>query len=372
MEDSRKPLEESRPVLRRKRRRQRRKRSSNSEAPLSPHCHHSALADKSSDYEDIWGTSPGDSHDDEADEEGEDEEETPIDPRPVVLAHEEDTTLSERCCSMSSGRSSVSTMEKPASDHPISSPTSRSLTSSPEQLVDLIEPEVTIEPPESFQEERKSITIIEIRHSPVPIEAENDDCGGPEDKENNVPEPPALVILAEDAMIAVRRRSCSSNESNNNSRNNSRRTSPLYSEPADAIPPNQQPPPSWTKKQQQQLGRPLPQPPASGVTASMDFQTFTKDGYVRCTLPPLPQSSSSTTIHPNRVTVLPSITSSGPMNNRSKQVVMPKPPRQIPAVTVRDPPPAAVYLPTATEDDSLTIQVRKSIRGLEIIRRINM
>lgn len=382
-------VDERRPVLRRKRRRQRRKRSSSSTSsavPPSPHCHHSSLADKASDYEDIWGTSPGDSQDEEVEEaEGDDDATGSPVARPAQLAHEEDTALSERCCSMSSNRSSNSTLEKAtsaSSDHRADDdnglPASRSLTSSPELMSSL--PVERIEPPELFQEERRSITIIEIRHSPVRLEKAEKEEGDEEeveqvvivrpeteDKENDIPEPPLVNLNEEPSTVSLRRRTAScSSSTESGSRDNSRRTSPLYSEPADAIPPQLQPPPAWLKKQQQK--RPLPQPPfstsnTSTTATTMDFQTFTKDGYVRCTLPALTQSSFSST-NP-RVTVLPPL--AGGLNNKSKQVVMPKPPRQLPTSSFsRDQhdqprahalPSSVVYLPTATEDDSLTIQV---------------
>ena len=254
-------------------------------------------------------------------------------------------------------------------------------------------PEHHIDPPELFQEEsmsgkRKSITIVEIRHDQeqkIETQWKESDEMKPlaEDKEN-IPEEEEeeeKTLVEEPLIVAVRRRSCSSNEG---SRDNSRRTSPLYSEPADAIPPSQQQA-AWMKKQQQNQ-RPLPQPPPLSVsivpttttsssatvptTPTMDFQTFTKDGYVRCTMPALTTKSNP------RVTVQPSL--SAGLNNKSKQVSMPKPPRQLPhtvasSAALPSLPPAAAkpplppssssvfYLPTATEDNSLTIQVNRVI-----------
>ena len=321
-----------RPVQRRRKPRRRR-----STAPLSPHCHHSSLADKASDYEDIWGTSPGASHDEDEDDD--------IDPRPVVLlANEEDTALSDRpeeeeeeeeireddSISKSSSNSTLEKMTSASSDRPDEIPASRSISSSPEPAI--LDETEEIRPPSPFQQteeeeekpQRLSVTIIEIRNSPTMEMQEVDN-------KENVPD------IVE---VPVRRRaSCSSTESRGEA--NSRRTSPLYSEPADALPPQL----AWKNSSQQ--GRPLPLPPGSN-----DFTTFTKDGYVRCTLPTQNQSNAP------RVNVLPP---TGQRNNRGKQIVMPKPPRP-PANTVtaaveqRKAFPSTIYLP-APGDDSITIQV---------------
>ncbi|XP_057367843.1 protein sprint-like [Daphnia carinata] len=322
-----------------RRRKPRRRRST---APLSPQCHHSSLADKASDYEDIWGTSPGASHDEDADE-GYDPP-----PRPVILANEEDTALSDRpedeICHenySATSSSSNSTLEKMTSVSPERRP---SISSGPESLVDVIEPE-EIKPPSPFQEEpqRLSVTIIEIRNNPVPeIDHQQEDKiqMQVENKENAEPDTSEIVALVR------RRTSCSSTESRGET--NSRRTSPLYSEPADALPPEL----AW---KHQQPGRPLPVPPFPSVPTT-DFSTFTKDGYVRCTLPSLTPSQSNP-----RVNVLPP-TGQRPIsnNNRGKQVVMPKPPTGSSITTSlpieqRKAFPSVIYLP-APGEDTVTIQ----------------
>ena len=344
-----------------RRRKPRRRRST---APLSPHCHHSSLADKASDYEDIWGNSPGASHDEDEDVEDP--------PKPVVLANEEDTALSDkpededaemveiRDDNISSvSTSSNSTLEKmtsASSDRRLS--ISRSLSSSPEpeSLVDVhVEPE-EIKPPSPFQQkeeeeepQRLSVTIIEIRNSPA-IEIEEQQVVQEnhkiqivqENKENAMPE------LTEVALVR-RRTSCSSTESREEI--NSRRTSPLYSEPADALPAQI----AWKKSQQQ--GRPLPLPPPFPPSSNTsDFTTFTKDGYVRCTMPSLTQSQSNP-----RVNVLPPAGQRSTINNRIKQIAMPKPPippqtTKSSAIEQRKAFPSVIYLPSPG-DDSITIQV---------------
>lgn len=378
---------EKRPVMRRKRRRQaRRSRPASAQPPESPHCHHSSLADKASDYEDIWNTSPGD---DDDDDEGEDAAggggAEPSDVVLIRLASVEDTAnLSEpserRKSSASSASSTTSSADEYKATTPASSdgairsggasPVSRSLTSSPERPPPAESlPEATdveqIEPPESIQEEsckakRKSITIVEIRHD------------SPEDKEN-IPEEKApeqsqsVPLELTESAPAIRRRS------SNSSNDGSRRTSPLYSEPADALPPSQQHQTAWMKNSVGGTRRPLPPPPPPSVpppastTTTMDFQTFTKDGYVRCTLPALSAKPPS---QPPKVSSLPPMSS-----GKGKQVSLPKPPRQLPrsfasaslpSPASHAPPPSVFYLPTATEDNSLTIQVtpKKSIRWI--------
>lgn len=356
-------IEEQPPIIKKevkrhvqRRRKPRRRRST---APLSPHCHHSSLADKASDYEDIWGTSPGASHD-----EGEDADEGyDPPPRPVILANEEDTALSDRpedeICHenySSTSSSSNSTLEKMTSVSP-DRRQSPSISSSPgpESLVDVIEPE-EIKPPSPFQQkeepQRLSVTIIEIRNSPVleidrqPIQEDKIQMQV-ENKENAEPDTTEIVALVR------RRTSCSSTESRGET--NSRRTSPLYSEPADALPPEL----AWKHKQQ---GRPLPVPPFPSAPTT-DFSTFTKDGYVRCTLPSLTASQSNP-----RVNVLPP-TGQRPIvnNNRGKQVTMPKPPVPSTGSTTgssittslpieqRKAFPSVIYLP-APGEDSITIQ----------------
>jgi hypothetical protein len=240
---------------------------------------------------------------------------------------------------------------------------SRSLSSSPEpeSSVDAqVEPEEEIKPPSPFQQEeeqvepqRLSVTIIEIRNSPA-IEIEEQVVSSldnhkiqtvqvQENKENAVPE------LTEVALVR-RRTSCSSTESREET--NSRRTSPLYSEPADAVPAQL----AWKKSQQ--AGRPLPLPPPFPPSSNpSDFTTFTKDGYVRCTLPSLTQSQSNP-----RVNVLPPTGQRSTVNNRIKQIAMPKPPLPPPqssktlGIENRKAFPSVIYLP-APGDDSITIQV---------------
>jgi hypothetical protein len=235
---------------------------------------------------------------------------------------------------------------------------SRSLSSSPEpeSLVDVhVEPE-EIKPPSPFQQkeeeeepQRLSVTIIEIRNSPA-IEIEEQQVVQEnhkiqivqENKENAMPE------LTEVALVR-RRTSCSSTESREEI--NSRRTSPLYSEPADALPAQI----AWKKSQQQ--GRPLPLPPPFPPSSNTsDFTTFTKDGYVRCTMPSLTQSQSNP-----RVNVLPPAGQRSTINNRIKQIAMPKPPippqtTKTSAIEQRKAFPSVIYLPSPG-DDSITIQV---------------
>lgn len=321
------PKHESRRPVRR-RRKPRRRRSS---APLSPQCHHSSLADKASDYEDIWGTSPGASHDEDDD--------------PVPLANEEDVaslsdreeqeeieTNVDRMSSSTSSSSSNSTLEKltssaSSSDRREMAVSSRSLTSSPEAAIIIEESNDEIRPPPSpFQEQeeqRRSVTIIEIRGSP-PLPEEN--------KLNNDVITPE--VITEELPVRLRTNSTDSCRGETNSR----RTSPLYSEPADALPTTTT---NWMKNNQRPLPS-IPNPPASS-----DFTTFTKDGYVRCTLPTpkmLPPSGQ-------RVNSI-----------KGKQVSMPKPPRlnQTPSagsvVDQRKAFPSSIYLPNPG-DDSITIQV---------------
>lgn len=363
--------ENRKPVQRRRKARRRR-----SSAPLSPQCHHSSLADKASDYEDIWGTSPGASHDEEDDHHHQV-------PRPILLANEEDMALSDRTdmedemvdiirhvnSTTASSSSSNSTLEKmtSASSDRREFPASRSLSSSPEQTVlDDPHPE-DIKPPSPFQEkeaQRLSVTIIEIRNSPTTTvvqeaqvvvvnreQLEKKESETPAEVENkeNVPHVPADKEIE----VPVRRRtSCSSTESRGET--NSRRTSPLYSEPADALPPQLA---IQARLKNHQQGRPLPLPPFP--SGSSDFTTFTKDGYVRCTLPSLAQSQSNP-----RVNVLPPTGQRSSIvnnSNRGKQISMPKLPRPSgpstsSIVDQRKAYPSTMYLP-APGDDSITIQV---------------
>lgn len=379
--------------LRRPAQRRRKPRRRRSTAPLSPQCHHSSLADKASDYEDIWGTSPSASQDED-------------DSKPVVLANEEDMALSDRpeeeevdirdaslsssssnsscrgnkkldrrrsssrsshkSSSSSSSSSSNSTLEKMTSvssdRHPL--PASRSVSSSSEPVYfDQEEPE-GIKPPSPFQEteepQRLSVTIIEIRDSPViNCAQEASEIQQPEvmDNQESVSNSTAAGTSSTSEIpsteVMVRRRtSCSSTDSRGE--NNSKRTSPLYSEPADALPP--QLVVAQARLKQNQQGRPLPLPPVSS-SAPTDFTTFTKDGYVRCTLPSLTQSQTNP-----RVNVLPPTGQrSSTTNNRAKQISMPKPPLPpgtIESVAQRATFPSMIYLPPSG-DDSLTIQVRQ-------------
>lgn len=390
-----------RPIQRRRKARRRR-----SAAPLSPQCHHSSLADKASDYEDIWGTSPTASQDED--------ESIPV----VVLANEEDTALSDRpeeeepdirdvvslsnhsdtsgqsnrrqnrssrssisstsssnnssgnkSSSISSSNSTLEKMTSVSSDRPRPLPASRSISSSPEPIYfDQEEPE-EIKPPSPFREKEEeephglAVTIIEIRDSPTIHSVEKVQDNQPEvlDNKENVPEEATIPTIPANLSstvttetvsteVTVRRRtSCSSTESRGDA--NSKRTSPLYSEPADALPP--QLAVSQARLKNNQQGRPLPLPPLS--SASTDFTTFTKDGYVRCTLPSLTQSQSNP-----RVNVLPPTGQRSATNHRAKQISMPKPP--LPPGTIesaghgRTTFPAMIYLPPSG-DDSLTIQV---------------
>ena len=451
--------------MQQRRRRPRRRRSSPS--GQSPHCHHSSLADKASDYEDIWGTSPGGSHDEDdvVVVSGGGVSAQALAPKPLLaalLANQEDTALSDRTAesyrstsssdrNSSSNRSSTSSLDKATSvsstrshrgNSSKAAGSSRSVSTSPEppmlRLIPTcesnreqekadVEEDVHIEPPLLFQQPRLStvtgsVTVVQIGDStcsPTAMQSVMDDnldvdvtnedeCnadsidkiveptilnnGAPppvehnvENNKENLPSTDTTAMTAsldeEFTAPTVRRRtSCSSAES---SKNNSRRTSPLYSEPADALPP-QLAAQYWIKNQQ---NRPLPMPPFS--SASSEFTTFTKDGYVRCTLPTLTQStpqnsqsnaktssavlssstpsSSQSAVSKQRPATAPF---SGVTNNKSKQVVMPKPPRQLPP---SGPPsvetqqnnnkvfPSLIYLPTVNEDNSLTIQVFGSI-----------
>lgn len=385
-----------RPVQRRRKPRRRR-----STAPLSPQCHHSSLADKASDYEDIWGTSPATSQDED--------DENPLALRSILTANEEDTVLNDRPevddedeqdeneeriiirddekslddnsshCSSISSHSTLEKMTSASSDRREIAP-SRSLSSSPELAV-LDDPmTVEIKPPSPFQEEetqRLSVTIIEIRNnSPIECVATDDDDDIA--VSNNQPTIEPIIEemkemnknpIADDIPVEIdvptvrRRTSCSSTESRGET--NSRRTSPLYSEPADALPPQLA---VQARLKNNQQGRPLPLPPFP--SASSDFSTFTKDGYVRCTLPNLSQSLSNP-----RVNVLPpsgqrsTVTHmNNNINNRGKQITMPKPPRPpqsssptscTSVVEQRKAYPSTIYLP-APGDDSITIQVFES------------
>ena len=406
-----------------RRRRPRRQRSSSS-GGQSAHCHHSSLADKASDYEDIWGTSPGASDNENVEQDqgsGSGVSAQALAPKPLLaalLANQEDTALSDHqresyrstsssdrnSCSSSSSTSSlhksssVSSCDRVGGTSPTSSshslcsggspePDQRPLPPSESTQIDNqneeedVEP---IEPPLLFQQPRQStgsVTIVQIggrNGSPdVPMidqeedEEENDDskkilavaqCQVEENnKENNLPLSLSTIEPPVEELTVRRRTSCNGSSSAESSKNNSRRTSPLYSEPADALPP-QLAAQYWIKNGQQ--SRPLPMPP-SFPSAASDFTTFTKDGYVRCTIPTVVQSPkiSGGTVLPSQ----PQRPASG-NNNKSKQVGLPKPPRQLPppaaATTTtastsehRKIFPSLIYLPTVNEDNSLTIQV---------------
>lgn len=335
-------------------RRRKPRRSDRTSVPSSPHCHHSTLADKASDYEDIWAASPTASHS-EDDGDGRppgrrsgsppDDDSAPL----IDLSGPDVAGRRRDSVSSRSSSSSRSTVENETSESSLDGRRdSRSLTSSPETA--LGEDPDRIEPPEAFQQpkeepvrtEAASVTLIEIRSSPTSSPTPEKAPEKKEDDKENQPE------------IAMRRRtSNSSNESKEET--TSRRTSPLYSEPADALPPE-----VIAQIARAKAGRPLPVPPFGQPVA--DVSTFTKDGYVRCTLPALTQPS------PIATSSLPPVASK-PSNGglvghpRSKHVALPKPPLPLPNQPAASPVPAEhrrafpslIYLPP---EDSVTIQAR--------------